>query len=264
MPTVLTIAGSDPTGGAGVQADLQVFASLACHGAGVITSLTVQDTRGVQAVHHVTREIVRDQLARLLADVAVGAAKTGMLAEAGIVEVVGEALRAHPGMPLVVDPVVTSTSGRRLLDEAGVGLLRRDLLPRATLVTPNLAEAEVLTGHAVRSVPQMRDAARRLVDLGAGAALVKGGHLPGEPVDVLCLAGELHELTGPRVPVPQAVHGTGCALSAAATAFLAQGDPLPLAVQRAKAYVAAGLAAARTIGGGSAVLDYVAAARGGV
>ncbi|MBM3474416.1 MAG: bifunctional hydroxymethylpyrimidine kinase/phosphomethylpyrimidine kinase [Armatimonadetes bacterium] len=260
MRTTLTIAGSDPTGGAGIQADLQVFSSLGCHGAAAITALTVQDTRGVHATHHVPPECVRDQLVCLLADVRVDAIKTGMLGLGATAEAVAGVLEAYPETPLVVDPVLRSTSGSPLLDDAGLIILQQRLIPIATLVTPNLDEAELLTGLQVRSLRQMRDCARRLTDLGAKAALVKGGHLPGDPVDVLCIAGECRDLPGSRVD-RHAVHGTGCALAGAAAVFLAEGRPMLQAVERAKAYVAAGLAAAHAIGRGSDVLDYAAAAR---
>ena len=261
MRTVLTIAGSDPTGGAGVQADLQVISSLGCHGAGVITSLTVQDTRGVHAVHHLPPELVRDQLTCLLDDVPVSAAKTGMLGEAGIVGVVSQVLGSHASVPLIVDPVLASTGGCPLLDAEGLAVLRRELLPRAALVTPNLAEAEALTGMEVRSVSRMREAAKRLVAMGAAAALVKGGHLPGDPVDVLCIGDDVWELRGERVQGGPSVHGTGCALSAAAAAFVARGEPLHRAVERAKAYVTAAIAAAHATGSGAMLMNYRAAAK---
>ena len=260
MRTVLTIAGSDPTGGAGVQADLQVFASLGCHGTAVITSVTVQDTRGVHATHHLPPECVRDQLVCLLDDVRVDAAKTGMLGAATTVEAIAQVLETYPGAPLVVDPVLRSTSGRPLLNDAGLAVLRQRLVPRATLVTPNLDEAELLAGMEVRSLPQMRECARRLTDLGAKAALVKGGHLPGDPVDVLCLAEQCYDLPGPRL-AGRPVHGTGCAFAGAAAVFLAEGHPTLQAVEQAKAYVTGGIAAAHAIGSGSAVLDYAAAAK---
>jgi hydroxymethylpyrimidine/phosphomethylpyrimidine kinase len=260
MRTILTIAGSDPTGGAGVQADLQVFALLGCHGAAVLTSVTVQDTRGVQATHHLPPDWVREQLACLLKDVKVGAIKTGMLGTASTVEAVAAVLEACPAPPLVADPVLRSSSGRSLLDDEGLAALRQRLIPMATLVTPNLDEAEALAGMEVRSVAAMRECAQRLTDLGARAALVKGGHLSGEPVDVLCVAEECHELASPRL-AGGAVHGTGCALASAAAALLGEGRSVLEAVEGAKAYVTAGMAAAHGIGGGARVLAYAAGAR---
>jgi hydroxymethylpyrimidine/phosphomethylpyrimidine kinase len=261
MPTILTIAGSDPTGGAGVQADLQVICSLRCHGAGVITSITIQDTERVRAAHHLPADWVREQLECLLADVGVAAIKTGMLGTGETVEAVADVLRRRTGMPLVVDPVLRSTSGLPLLEEGGVEVLRRALLPQAALVTPNLAEAGALTGMEVSSVEEMRECVRALTGLGARAALIKGGHLPGEPIDVLCVGESLYELRGRRVGAGREVHGTGCALSAAAAAFLGRGCPVLGATEQAKAYVAAGIEAAHTIGRGAAVMDYMAAAR---
>jgi hydroxymethylpyrimidine/phosphomethylpyrimidine kinase len=261
METVLSIAGSDPTGGAGVQADLQVFGSLGCHGAGVVTAVTVQDTVGVRAVHALPPEWVGEQLACLLGDVAVSAVKTGMLGSAAVVEAVCEALESHPRPPLVVDPVLASTGGHPLLEEAGLKALGTRLLPRAALVTPNLAEAEALTGREVRTPDQMRDAARQLLDFGVGAALVKGGHLPGAPIDVLASGGDVWELAGSRTALERGVHGTGCALASAAAVFLARGLSVSDAVSHARAYVASGLRAARPLGAGQAVLDFRAAAQ---
>jgi hydroxymethylpyrimidine/phosphomethylpyrimidine kinase len=243
MPTILTIAGSDPTGGAGVQADLQVICSLGCHGAGAITSITAQDTGGVRAAHHLPAEWVREQLECLLADVEVAAIKTGMLGTAETVEAVAEVLRRSDA-PLVVDPVLRSTSGLALLDEGGVEVLRQTLLPQATLVTPNLAEAGVLTGMEADSVEDMRECAGALTDLGA-----------------MCVEGRVYELHGRRIGAGREIHGTGCALAAAAAAFLAQGGSVLRAAEQAKAYVAAGIEASQAIGGNAAVLGYGAAAR---
>src|SRR5438132_5207815 len=198
-PVALTIAGSDPSGGAGIQADLATFAAFGIHGASVVTALTAQNTRGVRAVTPVAAEFVRAQLDAVLDDLAVTAAKTGMLHDATTVAVVAERLGTRPLRHLIVDPVMLSTSGEVLLDSAGVEALRDRLLPLAALVTPNLQEAEVLTGKPVRGLADMREAARALVDLGVRAALVTGGHLPGEAVDVLHDGRDLHELVAPRI-----------------------------------------------------------------
>src|SRR5262249_26287526 len=195
-PVALTIAGSDPSGGAGIQADVVTFARFGVHGASVLAALTVQDTRGVRAVTGVPPELVAQQLAAVRDDLDVRAAKTGMLLGAAVVEVVADALRARPVPALVVDPVLRATSGDALLDPAALDVLRTRLLPLATPATPNLDEAEARTRRRVDGPEAMRDAARALVDeLGAGAALVKGGHLAGPALDVLYDGRALHELS---------------------------------------------------------------------
>ena len=253
-PVALTIAGSDPTGGAGLQADLATFAAFGVHGASVATALTAQDTRGVRALAAVTAEFVAAQLDAVLGDLDVRAAKTGMLHRAAVVEAVADRLKARPEIPLVVDPVAAASDRSVLLDSPGVDALRTHLLPRAALVTPNLREAELLTRRPVRGLADMRDAARALVDLGARAALVKGGHLAGDAVDVLDDGREARELRSSRVAV-EPVHGTGCALSAAITAGLAAGRDLADAVARVKRFVTRAIAAAAALGHGARVLD---------
>jgi hydroxymethylpyrimidine kinase/phosphomethylpyrimidine kinase len=260
MLTVLTIGGSDPTGGAGVQADLQVIASLGAHGSGVVAALTVQDTTRVFATSPVPADWVGRQLTHLLADVRVDAVKTGMLAGGPVVCAVAEAMAGCPDMPLVVDPVIRSTSGHELLDAEGIEALCRALLPRATLVMPNLDEAEVLGGCEARTAEQIRSCARAIGDLGPEAVLVKGGHLPGRPSDLLYTRGEVMEFVGERIDLANQVHGTGCALSAAAAVLLARGEDIRGAVEGARAYVAAGLRHAVAIGRGSLVIDYTRAA----
>lgn len=252
----LTIAGSDPGGAAGLQADLKTFHAFGVYGASVVTALTAQDTTAVHAILHVDPRFVGAQLDAVLADLPVAAAKTGMFGRAATVEVVSARLAAHPVAHLVVDPVLFATAGQTLTEPAAVDVLRRTLLPLATLVTPNLAEAAALTGRPVHDVAGMRDAARALVDLGVRAALVTGGHLPGAPVDVLCADGALHELGGPRVGERPA-HGAGCTLSAAITAGLAMGFALADAVARAQRYVHRALASAPPIGRGSAPLNHL-------
>ena len=254
LPVALTIAGSDPSGGAGIQADLATFGAFGVHGASVVTALTAQNTRGVHGVTPVAPEFVRAQLDAVLDDLTVAAAKTGMLYGAENVRVVAELLGARPLPHLVVDPVMVSTSGDVLLDPAGMASLRDRLLPLATLVTPNLHEAEVLTGRPVRQLADMREAARALVGLGARAALVTGGHLPGDAIDVLHDGHGLHELAASRVPA-SGVHGTGCALSAAITAELALGCAPADAIATAKRFVTGAIARARPVGHGARLLD---------
>lgn len=249
MVVALTIAGVDSGGGAGIAADLKTFAAFGVHGTSVVTALTAQNTRGVQDVGYVAPEFIGAQLDAVLDDLDVAAAKTGMLGSAGAVEVVVERLARQRPRHLVVDPVMKASAGGTLLEPAAATVVRARLVPLATLVTPNLDEAAALTRRPVRDVAGMRDAARALVDLGAGAALVTGGHLPGAPVDVLYDGRTLHELAGARV-AGESPHGTGCALSAAIVARLAHGDELLAAVDAAKRWVARAIAATTPLGHG--------------
>jgi hydroxymethylpyrimidine/phosphomethylpyrimidine kinase len=260
VPVALSIAGSDPSGGAGIQADLATFAAFGVRGATVVTALTAQNTQGVSAIEAVSADFVVRQLDAVVDDLDVRAAKTGMLHRAAVVEALTERLRRRPLPFLVIDPVMVATTGAVLLEPAAVAVLRERLLPLATLVTPNLREAEVLTGRPVTDVAGMRAAARALVALGARAALVTGGHLAGDPVDVLWDGETLRELAGRRVRVER-THGTGCALSAAITAGLAHGRPLAEAVVAAKRWLADALAAAPGMGGGGRTVDPPARSR---
>ena len=256
-PIALTIAGSDSSGGAGIQADLKTFTAFGVYGASVVTALTAQSTRGVHAVAEVDAAFVAAQLDAVLDDLVVTAAKTGMLARAAVIEAVADRLAAHPLPHLVVDPVMVASSGAVLLEPSAVGVLRTRLLPLATLVTPNLHEAEVLTGLRITDVAGMREAARALVALGARAAVVTGGHLAGDAVDVLHDGQVVRELRGARV-AGGSRHGTGCAFSAAVTAGLARGIALPDAVEAAKRWVARGIAGAPAIGHGAPPVDHLA------
>jgi hydroxymethylpyrimidine/phosphomethylpyrimidine kinase len=250
----LTIAGSDPSGGAGLQADLKTFQAFGVHGATVVTSVTVQDTTGVRDRLDLSRALVGAQLDVVLGDLPVGAAKTGLLPDADVVDAVVERLRAR-AFPLVVDPVLVATSGDTLTSPSALGAIRDRLLPLAAVVTPNLSEAEALTGRPVRTVPEMRDAAAALCALGARAVLVKGGHLRDRACDVLATGNEVHELEAARLAVGP-VHGTGCTLSAAIAAELARGEDVFDAVQAARAYVRRALAASAALGRGSRLLDH--------
>jgi hydroxymethylpyrimidine/phosphomethylpyrimidine kinase len=265
-PIALTIAGSDSSGGAGIQADLKTFSAFGVYGASVITALTAQNTQGVQAVEAVPAGFVAAQLDSVLSDLAVDAVKTGMLADAGITEAVARALRAALPRPLVVDPVMVATSGDVLLRPEAIGAVRSALIPLATLITPNLAEAAVLLdARKAESEADMRDQARALLGLGCRAVLVKGGHGTGDQaVDVLADASGVEVCASPRIATPH-THGTGCTLSAAIAALLAQGATLPDAVRRAKAFVWHGLHAGRTlgVGGGRGPVDHLFAIRRG-
>ena len=260
-PVALTIAGSDSSGGAGIQADLKTFAALGVYGASVITALTAQNTVGVQGVSVVDATFVVQQIDSVLSDLRVVAAKTGMLATAPIVTSVAQRLDAVPDILLVVDPVMVATSGDVLLTEDAIATYRSRLLPRAALVTPNLPEAARLLGTKLaHGVDECIGQARRLNDLGCRAVLLKGGHSTGaEIVDVLRFAdGELHLFRHPRIDTPN-THGTGCTLSAAVTAGLARGLPLRDAVATGIDYLAAALAhgANRSIGAGHGPVDHM-------
>ncbi len=247
----LTIAGSDCSGGAGIQADLKTFAVFGVYGMSAITALTAQNTRGVCAVLPVDAAFVRAQIDAVADDIGVDAAKTGMLATRAVVLAVAEAVRAHRIAPLVVDPVLVAQSGAPLLDDDARSALIGELLPLAAVVTPNLPEAEALLGIRVASIAAMRDAARRLVAAGAAAALVKGGHLgDGDAIDVLYDGREVTELRAPRIDTPH-THGTGCITAAAITAALARGQSLLAAVDTAKRFVTAAISGALPLGSGN-------------
>jgi hydroxymethylpyrimidine/phosphomethylpyrimidine kinase len=252
-PVVLTIAGSDPSGGAGIQADVKTFATLGVFGAAVVTALTAQNTRGVRGIEAVSPDFVVQQLDAVLDDLDVRAIKTGMLGRAAVVEAVATRLSAGPPIPLVVDPVLVATAGQALAEPPAVETIRRRLLPLAALVTPNLPEAEALTGRRVTTPAEMHDAARALIDLGARAALVKGGHLADAALDVLHDGTTTHELSAPRAP--GTFHGTGCALSAAVAVGLARGATLHDAVAAAKRYVTDAIAGSAARGRGARPLD---------
>ncbi|HMP74521.1 MAG TPA: bifunctional hydroxymethylpyrimidine kinase/phosphomethylpyrimidine kinase [Kiritimatiellia bacterium] len=252
----LTIAGSDSGGGAGIQADLKTFEELGVYGMSVVTALTAQNTLGVTGVHQVPAEFVTAQLNAVLGDLGADAVKVGMLGSASVAEAVAAGLVRHGVKKMVLDPVMVSTSGTALLDEAGVKVLIRDLIPQAMVVTPNLLEAEHLLGRRIAGVAGMETAARDLLGLGCGGALVKGGHAEGpECVDVLAWRKGsevgVRRYTGRRRATDN-THGTGCTLSAAMAAFLARGWELAEAVGRAKACLEAALegGASWRLGGG--------------
>lgn len=262
-PVVLTIAGSDPSGGAGLQADLKTATVLGCYGASVVTGLTVQDTTGVHGVHPVPPEVVRAQLDAVAADLDVRAVKTGMLGDAALVRAVAEGLEASlPGVPLVLDPVMVATSGHRLVPEDAVAAIAELLVPRALVVTPNAPEAEVLTGTADRP-----EAARRILAMGARWALVKGGHVPQDGVvtDLLVDAAGERRLEAPWLDTPH-THGTGCTLAAGIAARLALGDDVPDAVASAHAFLQGALrsGAGRVVGRGHGPVDHLWRLRGSV
>ena len=258
-PRVLSIAGSDSGGGAGIQADLKTFSALGCFGMTAITALTAQNTTGVRAIHGVPPSMLADQIDAVVEDIGVDAVKVGMLHSPEIVQVVAKAIDRHALQPVVLDPVMVATSGAVLIDDSAIAVLVRELFARSALVTPNLDEAGLLVGRKLHSEADMQAAAESLLRMGARAVLLKGGHLQGDTVsDLLALSGgERLWMRDARIATPN-THGTGCTLSSAIAAQLALGQPLPQAVQVARHYVRGALqhgAAART-GQGSGPLNH--------
>jgi hydroxymethylpyrimidine/phosphomethylpyrimidine kinase len=256
MKIALTIAGSDSGGGAGIQADLKTFQQFGVFGTSVIVAITAQNTRGVRAVEVVSESMVSAQLTALAEDLPPAALKTGMLAEAALVRRVSRTIRENEWAPLVVDPVIVSTSGARLLTTEAEEVLREDLLPLAALVTPNLDEAAILTGRVVHDIATMERAGASLLRFGAGAALIKGGHLSGDTItDILVTPAGVRHFTRARIG-SGSLHGTGCTLSAAITAALALGRPLETAVVDGLDFVYRAIAAAPGLGGGNGPLNH--------
>ena len=236
---VLSIAGSDSSGGAGIQADIKAVTALGGYAATAITAVTVQNTQGVSAVHPVPTEVIAGQIAAVLGDIGADSIKTGMLATAEVIDTVVTALDAADAqaIPLVVDPVMVATSGDRLIDEAAIEALRERLLPRATLITPNAPEAAALAGGTIEDLDDQRAAADELLEMGAKAVLVKGGHLEGEQIiDLLATRNGVRLFTRPRLQTRQ-THGTGCTLASGIAALLAQGQSLDRAVEQAGDYL---------------------------
>ncbi|MGC1176287.1 bifunctional hydroxymethylpyrimidine kinase/phosphomethylpyrimidine kinase [Polaromonas sp.] len=258
-PRVLSIAGSDSGGGAGIQADLKTFAALGCYGMTAITALTAQNTQGVRSIHGVPPAMLRDQIDAVLEDIGADAVKIGMLHAPEIVLAVAGAIDHHALEKVVLDPVMVATSGAVLIDNPAIEVLVRELFPRAVLVTPNLDEAALLVGRPLKNAADMEAAARELLARGAHAVLLKGGHLPGDTVmDLLLTAsGENHWMHAPRIRSAN-THGTGCTLSSAIAAGLALGQPLREAVESARAYVRAALLTGAKVktGAGSGPLNH--------
>lgn len=256
----LTIAGSDSGGGAGIQADLKTFAAHGVYGLSAITAVTAQNTVGVTGVREIEPALVAAQITAVVTDFPVGAAKTGMLSSAAIIRTVAKAVDEH-GLRCVVDPVMVAKSGDRLLRPDAVAALREELLPRAALLTPNLPEAAQLAGLPVANEAQMRAAGERLLEMGASAVLVKGGHLDGdEIVDLLLDRGGATTFRSQRIHT-RATHGTGCTLSAAVTANLARGRKLPEAVRRARGYLRTAMRRAAPFGSGHGPLGHLPVTR---
>lgn len=255
---VLVVAGSDSGGGAGIQADIKALTVLGCYAATAITALTVQNTLGVHGVHPVDPGFVAAQMEAVLSDIGADAIKTGMLHSAGIIATVARVIERHAkSVPVVIDPVMVAKGGARLLDESAEQLLVHQLLPLAALVTPNLPEAEVLTGRPVRSLDDMHRALDRLLELGPSAVLIKGGHLEGERIlDVLgTLDGERYVFEDERITT-RSTHGTGCTLASAIAAGIAEGWTLRDAVERARRYVREAIRRAPGLGRGHGPLNH--------
>jgi len=264
-PCCLTIAGSDSGGNAGVQADLRAFHAYGLHGCTVFAALTAQNPFGVSAIHPVPADFVAAQLDAVLGIYAIKALKTGMLSDPASIEMIADRLSAHPEIAKVIDPVMIATSGARLISAEAMSVAQKRLLPLATLITPNLPEAEALCGHPIEpnaqragDVARARELARELYGRTGAAVLVKGGHgVNVSAVDVLFDGHEFHEFAQPWIPDPVSTHGTGCSLAAALVAELTLGRPLADAVRGAKDYVHRAIAGSCLVGVGCGVLGFV-------
>lgn len=259
MKKLLTVAGSDSSGGAGIQADLKTFAALGTYGMSCICAVIAQNTKGVSGAEAMSPALVKAQLEAVYDDVPPDGMKTGMLSSADIVDTVAGFLRERKGCPLVCDPVMVATSGDRLLDEDAVDVYRKKLIPLADLLTPNMPEAEVLAGMAVTDEASMKEAAERIRALGCGAVLIKGGHRGDSAGDILLDAKGFTEYPGEKI-VTGNTHGTGCTLSAALAALLAEGHGLREAVRLAKAYMTGAIRSAavpgHSVGHGHGPVDH--------
>ena len=244
-PIALTIAGSDSSGGAGIQADLKTFAALGVYGASVITALTAQNTQGVSGIHQVPADFVTAEIDAVFSDLAIGAVKIGMVAELSVIGAIAAGLAKWQPKHVVLDPVMVATSGDRLLKADAVDALRTELIPQASLITPNLPEAAALLDAAVATTESaVAEQGKRLLALGPRAVLIKGGHGQGaESVDYFVTAAATIPLAAPRIATPH-THGTGCSLSSAIAAGLAKGEDMDTAVRGAKALISAAIAAA--------------------
>lgn len=237
-PSVLSIAGSDSGGGAGIQADLKTFSALGCYGTSAITAITVQNTLGVTGIHSIPADIVQGQIVAVMDDIKPAAIKIGMVHSTELASAISDTLKAYPDTPVIFDPVMVATSGDKLIREDTVSILKTVLFPLMTLITPNLDEAEILTGERITSVEEMRTAARALLETGCAAVLLKGGHLKGHRLyDVYISASGDEKIFESDYINSENVHGTGCTLSSAIAAYIALGNPMPEAIAKARDYV---------------------------
>lgn len=251
----MTIAGSDSGGGAGIQADLKTFSALGVFGTSTLTAITAQNTVGVSAVHEIPTDVISAQIDAVITDIGADAVKTGMLSSVAIVATVSEAVRRHGITNLVVDPVMVAKSGDRLLQQEAISSICNDLIPLAKVVTPNIPEAEDLTGLSINSDADVRQAAERIIGMGARSVVIKGGHRDGPPTDVLYDGEQFQEFTTERIPSTN-THGTGCTFASAVAAGLAHGLEIPAAVQQAKDYVTAAIRSSYPIGHGHGPLHH--------
>ncbi len=255
VPKVMTIAGSDSGGGAGIQADLKTFAALGVYGTVTLTAITAQNTVGVTGVHEIPTDMIVAQMDAVMGDIGADAVKTGMLSSQEIVEVVAAQIRKHGIRSLVVDPVMVAKSGDVLLRDDAVSAVRTELAPLAAVVTPNIPEAEALTGMTIQSDHDVQEAARKIVSMGARAVVVKGGHREGPATDVLYDGSDFREFTAPRIDTVN-THGTGCTFASAVAAGLAQGLSVEDSVAQAKDYVTEAIRASFPIGRGHGPLNH--------
>lgn len=247
--SVLTIAGSDCSGGAGIQADIKTISALGAYAASAITAITVQNTCGVEAIHPIPPQFVEGQIRAVLSDIKPNAIKIGMVDDVEIIRTIASTLHEFKPQHVVFDPVMVSSSGRRLMEDSAIGALINKLIPETTLITPNLSEAEVLSGHTVSNIDEMKIAAKELLRYGCRAVLVKGGHLQGgEMIDVLQLCDQEKPFifSAPQIESKN-THGTGCTLSSAIATYLALGESVVKAVEKAKAYLYHSLSAGKDI-----------------
>jgi hydroxymethylpyrimidine/phosphomethylpyrimidine kinase len=250
MKRILTIAGSDSGGGAGIQADLKVITVLGGYGMSAITALTAQNTLGVQAIHEVPPSFVEAQIDSVLSDIGADAIKTGMLATKEIVVVVAKKIKQYGVKKIVVDPVMVAKGGDSLLRRDAQQALIEHLIPLSIVITPNLLEASVLSGFSVDSIPEMKKAARRIYEMGASHVVVKGGHLSGMAIDLFYDGREYTEIAGPRIDSKD-THGTGCTFASAIATFLAAGDSVPDAVKKAKRFITVAIQSSIHLGKGT-------------
>ena len=255
MPTAMTIAGSDSGGGAGIQADLKTFAALGVYGTSTLTAITAQNTVGVNAVHEIPTDIITAQIDAVLSDIGADAVKTGMLASSSIIQCVASALERRPVPWLVVDPVMVAKSGDALLWEDAVDALKTLLVPLASVITPNIPEAEALTGIKIESDSQVREAAEAFIAMGAKSVVVKGGHREGPATDLFFDGSAFHEFTSPRIETVN-THGTGCTFASAVAAGLARGVSILEAVGLAKEFVTEAIRSSFPVGQGHGPLNH--------
>ena len=261
MKTALTIAGSDSSGGAGIQADIKTMTANGVYAMSAITALTAQNTTGVQGIFEVTPEFLAQQIDSVFTDIRPDAVKIGMVSSTGLIEVIAEKLKQYGAKNIVVDPVMVATSGSKLISDDAIDSLKRNLLPLATVLTPNIPETEVLSGMEVKTPEDMIRAAKFISETYHCAVLCKGGHQLNDANDLLYRDGDYRWFNGKRIDNPN-THGTGCTLSSAIASNLAKGRDLDTAVERAKAYISGALAAMLDLGAGSGPMNHAFAITG--